>query len=160
MTNAEHFTAHAFKDNFWSKLRVEKGYKIREVAECIGKSEKQTGMYFSGQQLPNPATIALICDLFGVDFQQGTEEFVKANDAWKAENSRTVKISKKTRKSRKKELPADVVKVLYDVLDYAEFNDFFRKLNNRIDDPLELVYHKVDCDVYVKILQAVLEYRK
>jgi len=94
---------HARKDTFWNKIRVEKGFTIREVSEYLHKSETQTGMFFSGQLMPNDVVCKQLCDLFDVDFNNGNLEFQHAHRAWKAETSLSLKYhaQKKTETSDK-----------------------------------------------------------
>lgn len=94
---------HARKDTFWNKIRVEKGFTIRDVSEYLHKSEAQTGMFFSGQLMPNDVVCKQLCDLFDVDFNTGNIEFQHAHRAWKAEMNLSLKYhaQKKTETSDK-----------------------------------------------------------
>ena len=60
-------TAYACKDNFWSRLRAEKGIKIKEVAEYLHMSGGGVGAYFTGELMPSEDKINALCDLFDVD---------------------------------------------------------------------------------------------
>lgn len=78
----------AFKDTFWSKMRVENDLKLSEVAEALDVEHKRVARYFSGQSVPTDSEIKIICDLFDVDFTKGKYEFNKAHKAWRGERKR------------------------------------------------------------------------
>ena len=44
------FNPLAFKDTFWNRLRVEKEFKIREIAEYLDTGVGRVGTFFTGQQ--------------------------------------------------------------------------------------------------------------
>ncbi len=83
-------TALQFKDTFWNKVRVTNNVLYRELEEMIdGVSLPSIAMWFSGQTMPTKKQARQICDLFGVDYARGYEEFVKAHKTWVAERYRS-----------------------------------------------------------------------
>ena len=127
-----------FKDNFWSKQRVEKGMTIREIAELLGKSLSQVGMYFSGQMLPCETDARALCELFDVEFNVGQLEFQHAHRAWKADHNLTLVHSAKS-------APATPVQPVV-APEVKQGKPEFNK-----DSVLELIYGKVDRSVYTLI---------
>lgn len=133
--------AHAFKDNFWSKQRVEKGFTIKEIAELLGKHDTLVGMYFSGQQMPADNTIRELCDLFGVDFTTGQLEFQHAHRNWKAEHKVTLVSSAKSEEPKCENIEDVCV---------SKTHTFVK------DSVLDLLYGKVDRCVY-KLIEDLLD---
>ena len=71
-----------YKNNFWSKKRVEKGLTGKELAKQIGV--KQVGIYnwFSGRNIPSDEHIRTVCKIFKVSYRKGKQEFIKAHEQW------------------------------------------------------------------------------
>ena len=136
-------TSRTFKDNFWSLRRVEKNVKIHELAELIGKGEKQTGMYFSGQLMPPPNIIQALCDLLDVSFNEGELAFQQAHRTWKAEHTRSCKATNRVVVNEPEpEAVADTISV-------AEVKKMFATRKQYAKSAL---YGIVDLDVYEKII--------
>ena len=133
---------HTFKDNFWSKQRVEKGMTIREIAEFLGKGDTQVGMYFSGQQMPGEYVIRTLCELFDVEYNKGELEFQHAHRAWKADHERVLVHS-----APQPAIPMQSVVKSEIKQNKPEFNK---------DSVLELIYGKVDRSVY-KLIEDLLD---
>lgn len=86
-------TAHAYKntttapctykDNFWSKKRVEANRTLPEVAKTIGCSYSKIAKVFCGMTMPDDQMIKALCDMFDVDFIVGKGEFQKAYNEYK-----------------------------------------------------------------------------
>ena len=147
---AKKLAAHTFKNNFWSKLRVERGITIKELAILCGVGEKRMGMYFSGQFMPKDYIIKDLCDYFNVPFEQGQIEFQHAHREWKADHAlRLVKSSKKNTPKNEVVYPNDVIT--------TEIPQMFTDLlENRKDFVLKTVYNKVDYDTY-KLIERAFE---
>ena len=161
-----------YRDNFWSRKRIEQNIKISEVAEAVHLSCGIVGMYFTGQRMPTDETIKDICGLFDVDFLEGKREFLNANKAWDAQYSRKAVLStnakpkavKKRKYTRRVETvteqpqtPSDsVLEVLYGKLPQKAFRAILEGTESEID-PLEYLYDKVDFDDYMKIYNAMKE---
>ena len=148
--------AHTFKDNFWSKLRVERNLTTKEIADYLGEGEKKTSAYFTGFLLPDDNTIRQLCDLFDVDFNTGNLEFQHAHRQYVAEHKRTLKSSAKTTTKQNKAINTvdDVIESLYGNLSCKEFIDIYElvKGNGSSDiDPRRIIYNKVDYDTYNRI---------
>ena len=129
---------HTFKDNFWSRQRVEKRMTLKEVAEVLGLKESRVSMYFSGQNMPNEQFIRDVCDLFDVDYHTGNLEFQHAHREWKAHQKATV-ISAPPAEPEKCENKVEEVKPNFDK-----------------ESVLELIYGKVDRCVY-KLIEDLLD---
>ena len=140
---------HTFKDNFWSKQRVEKGMTIKEIAQLLGRCETQVGMYFSGQQMPNDTVIRELCDLFDVDFNTGNLEFQHAHRNWKAEHKATLVSSAKTVTPKSEELEP----VMADERRTVQTAPAPTFVKDRV---LDLLYGKVDRCVY-KLIEDLLD---
>ena len=138
---------HTFKDNFWSRQRVEKGMTVREIAEVLGVREKRVGMYFSGQCLPDDQFVRDICDLFDVDFHTGNLEFQHAHRAWKAEHTR--KLVSSAKKPVKKTIEPEKCENKIEEVEQGkpEFNK---------DSVLSLLYNKVDYSVF-RLIEDLLD---
>ena len=160
---------HAFRDNFWSRKRVEAKFTIDDIAKYLGKSRAATGMYFTGQIMPPQDCIKLLCSLFGVDELEGEREFRKAVKAYdllvapkKAEltcNTEPVVEEDDAQMEFESivEPNNDIFKLVYGKLSFEEFNTFF-DLVAKGSNPLELIYGKVSFDEY-KAIADVLKRR-
>lgn len=167
--------AFTFKNNFWSKKRVEQNVSIKDIADLLGIKTKTASSYFTGQQCPHEEQIKIICDFFDVDIIEGTREFINANKQYDATHKRVlqasakpVKAVKKTEKKtdKKVEIPPMTVtgfvdsrnrveKLVYGVLGYDDFQTFRECLYDGTGDPLRVVYGKVDVDTF-KIIEKAL----
>lgn len=87
--------AKTFKNNFWSKKRVEHNIKTQEIADLLGIKCKTASSYFTGQVVPHEEQIKTLCDFFGVDIVEGTREFENAHKHYDAERKRTMKATAK-----------------------------------------------------------------
>ena len=161
--------AFGFKDTYWNKLRVERGYKLKELAEVLDMNLGTLGAFFTGQSMPKDETIKAICDLFGIDFGTGKLAFEHAHRAWDAEHKRTYRLPpNKDGKStvqdihaqevlavaeqfnQKVERSGDVdIKVVADPIDYS--------LLERADKVLELLYTRISYDEFKKCYRAIME---
>ena len=95
------YYAHSFKDNFWSKKRVEANITIKEIAELLHCKYSTAGAYFSGLCIPSESEIKLLCDAFNVDVIEGTREFVDAHKKYDAEKKRILKYNSKPKAETK-----------------------------------------------------------
>ena len=59
--------SYAFKDNFWSKKRVEGNYKISDMAELLECPYSSAGAIFGGKSMPSEEQIKKLCEFFNVD---------------------------------------------------------------------------------------------
>jgi len=76
------------KNTFWNRVRVSKGIKIREIAEMFDVSEAIAGLWFTGQRPPKTAIQCQLCDLFGIDYETGINNFTNDHKIWKNERGR------------------------------------------------------------------------
>ena len=163
-------SSHTFKDNFWSRKRVECDMKIREIGEAINKPLKRVGQYFTGQALPNDDVIHDLCDLFDVDFVTGKREFINANKVWVGEHDKDLVSCKRVNKQKKatvkkdepkeldnptKTLDADTITYIatkiYGKVDYQEFIRIIDllSLGTELSKLLDMVYGRVDFNVFM-----------
>lgn len=157
--------AFTFKDNFWSKLRIEKNYSLQEIANVVGMSDASIGQYFTGASIPKEQILHDLCDLFDVDYDKGELEFQRAHAAWRAEHERAVKYSarvlyqKKEKSSENKDISTaeDVLNAIYGNVSCSDFVAIYNLImGNATDvDPLEILYGKVDYDTYYKIIKII-----
>jgi transcriptional regulator with XRE-family HTH domain len=74
--------AYTIFNTFWSKKRVENGFKVEDIASYLEISVQTAGQYLTGQQMPSEDIIRKMCDLFDVDFNEGSLAFQHANKEW------------------------------------------------------------------------------
>lgn len=165
--------ARAFKDNFWSRKRIESGFKVHEVAELLHLSDGIVGMYFTGQRVPTEDTIKKICTFFGVDIVEGTREFANAAKVWDAEvKGREAKLHSNTGVHSNagvgvvseevvpitpvvvepaQSVPESLLKALYKKVPYEDFKAILDG-NMSESEVLALAYDKVDFDTFMTLV--------
>lgn len=159
--------ARAFKDNFWSRKRIESGFKVHDIAELLHLSDGIVGMYFTGQRVPTEDTIKKICTFFGVDIVEGTREFANAAKVWDAEvKGREAKLHSNTGVGVVSEevvpitpvvvktaqsVPESLLKALYKKVPYEDFKAILDG-NMSESEVLELAYDKVDFDTFMTLV--------
>ena len=77
--------AKSYKDNFWSRKRVEADITLRELADVLKIKPNTLDTYFTGCAMPKDEVIKAICDWFGVPEIEGRREFLKARKAYDAQ---------------------------------------------------------------------------
>ena len=159
--------ARAFKDNFWSRKRIESGFKIHDVAELLHLSDGIVGMYFTGQRMPTEDTIKKICNFFGVGIVEGTREFINAAKIWDAETKgREAKLHSNAGVGAVSEevvpitpvvvepaqsVPESLLKALYKKVSYEDFKAILDG-NKSESEVLELAYNTVDFDTFMTLV--------
>ena len=158
-----------YKDNFWSKLRVERGIRISEIAQYMGMSNAAIGGYFTGQFLPNDDVIKALCELFDVEYGKGSCEFQKAHREWKADQTREVQLratptpkapevkkqpTVSSGSSDKTRLANRVGGILYGKIPYAVFVEVTDKIKGG-EDPIKCLYGKVDFDTFNEVVSVL-----
>lgn len=159
------------KDNFWNRKRVENNVRYKDLVELYGGAQSKWGMYFSGQNMPNVMVVSKLCDLFGVEFNEGLEEFKKIHENWRATNGvRVYKTGTREKWSKRKMndkqdtsvdiepeckvIPKeDILKAVYKKVDY----ELFVKLQEWEGDILEALYNKVDYKTYEYIRTLIVK---
>lgn len=176
--------AYTKNDTFWNKVRVKAGYTTYDVASLLNVSRASANNYLIGKNVPSERQIETLCDFFGVDRVQGEREFYEAHRHYDADSHRKRVDLKQTEhveeqlkaaqeynervaaknKPAPVEEPAlveveetDIFKLVYDVLSYQEFNEFFTAVASKSERALELIFHKVDYDTYKKISKVIQE---
>lgn len=175
--NGKHY-AHTFKDNFWSKKRVEANITIKEIAELLHCKYSTAGAYFTGILIPSESDIKILCDTFNVDIIEGTRGFVDAHKKYDVEKKRTLKYSGKPKaetkvtsinnadifepiaceevaqKPEKDYTP--VIKMVYGLVSFELYNEFIEAIMMYSPTAaLEVIYGKVDFDTYKVILKEL-----
>ena len=79
-----------YTDNFWSNLRVDRGYRVKELADLCEVETKTMSAFFTGQCMPPDSVIETLCEFFAVDFTKGKEEFQRAERAYRPLHKRTL----------------------------------------------------------------------
>lgn len=164
--------AFGFKDTFWNTLRVNRGWKLKEVAETLGLNTQVVGSYMTGQNMPSERVIKLFCDLFDVDIVRGTSEFTKAHREWDAEHKRVYRLHPNKTEATKTETPKEEVKDTHaeEVLAVAEqFNKKFetKEVKNedkpldyavleKADKILEMLYRRIEYREFANCFRAIL----
>lgn len=148
--------ARTFKDNFWSKKRIEYGLTFNDLSKYLHIHSSAICHYFTGQQMPCDAVINELCTYFEVDPVEGKQEFAKAHEVWVGEKQRgTAVYSVKSRKRRKRRVvntdePADTVPSVPKAspVDTKSllYGEYIRSL----------LYGKLSCDEYNALLEGNL----
>ena len=167
--------AYTCTDNFWSKLRVDSKFTLKDIADFLRVSVPTVCKYFTGEVLPSDETITLLCRLFDVDEVRGKSEFLEAHKKWDVNHNRKVlaradveqpnktEAKKEVKTEEKTELEkvadvydnSNVFEMVYGKLSYDEFNKFFDAVAGKDGDPLELIYGKVSFEEYSKIADII-----
>lgn len=136
--------AHAYRDNFWMRKRIDVGLRYSDIAEATGLCASTLNGYFSGSTMPSDNVIAIICNFFDVDEVRGKSEFIKIHEAWDSYNNRSPITCKKSRPKATKKAPSIEVPIPDDTYKIAEINITLGKA----------LYGKVDYDTFLKVLDA------
>ena len=148
--------ALTYKDNFWSKRRVEYNVTIDEIAELLHINQKTASAYFTGQCKPHDDQIKTLCEFFDVDIIEGTREFYKAYKSYDSSRKRELKLSAKTKKKIEeatKEEPAwndeptPVEKVAEEIAEAVAI---------KTDKVMEAVYKKLCYEDYKALMRFVV----
>ena len=154
-----------FKDNYWSRKRVEKGYTVKTIAKKTGINNKTLTSYFTGLSLPKPYAIASICDLFGVDYEEGRVQFERAHRAYEESHrkGRRLVCSARVRYQPKKKYKkhkdsanavsvstSDILPILYGKIPYADYIALVTE-SKVTSEILSSLYGKVDFETYMKL---------
>lgn len=149
---------HTFKDNFWSRKRVECNMKVTEVGEAIDQPYKRVGQYFTGQTLPDDDIIHALCDLFDVDFVTGKQEFINANKIWVGEHDKDLisgKIVNRPKKSAANK-PTKKKKSIAEKPEPEKIDNPTKPLDaDTIDYIATKIYGKVDYQEFFRIIDLL-----
>lgn len=66
----------ARKETAWTRLRKQRGYKIRDLAETMGVGVGTMSSWFVGRTLPSPKHCITLCGLFGISEEDGRKMFI------------------------------------------------------------------------------------
>ena len=162
--NRTNHSARAYKENFWSKQRVEQNLTIEQVADLLGIDDARVSMWFSGQYMPQDNYVKELCNLFDVDFNEGQLAFQQAHQVWKAEHDRELKYSAKgkvKKNPRTKQISniADVILVLYGEIPCDVFLTIYNAVTSGKPNECDiekLLYGKIeDYDLYRKVVDIM-----
>lgn len=174
--------AITYKDNFWSKKRVEQNVNVKEIALLLDAKYQTVSAYFTGQLVPHEDQIKTLCEYFDVDLIEGTREFHKAHRAYDATHKRTLVLSAKTKKkieqAKKPEPswedePTPIEKVaqeikerqdkifgaVYGKVSYREYTDLMEQviLDEGDFDLAKWLYNRVDYETFNSIIKSLEE---
>lgn len=160
------------KHTFWSDKRVENDISLEELGETIGVSYTLLGKYLTGQCYPPTSVITALCDLFSVDYDEGTAEFKKAFKGWKS-SKREYKKKKLIDEDRRAvvpvrsadggtdasvsptDAPENVLRAVYGELGYDDFVTLQETVRGGMPT-LEFLYNsKIDFDLFVKVTKLI-----
>lgn len=167
-------TARSSKSTFWNELRVKNGYSYQDLADTLGHDISVVGKWFTGHTVPKEKSLKELCDLFGVDYALGKEEFIKACKATKSNKHKKSKHTNKVKKSTadavvpKNDTNSDadiftndpiktiessimrkILKLVYNKLDFDDYENLRTRMLEG-DDPREILYNKISFDAYIE----------
>ena len=164
--------------NFWTEKRNSAGVTNTDIREYLKLSKDTTTIakYFTGEIMPKDDTIKAICNMFDVDFATGKAEFEKINADYHNKPQKTAEVAntvvpsvtvapvvvpetttKKKSETIKPDINDDVIKCIYGEVSYDEFFTIKDLIDSNTGDErlLELIYGKVDCDIFNKVWDIV-----
>jgi hypothetical protein len=125
-------------------------------------------MWFTGQLMPSDRRVREVCDLFGVDFNEGQLAFQKAHLEWKADHDIKYQYSGTRKNAPKKEDAvklaspkpninniAEVVLAIYGKISCEAFLNVYNAITDGKPDNCDIeriIYSKVDFDTYQQIV--------
>ena len=87
-------------ENFWTTTRDKAGFSGKEVTDLLNIERRAKGLdtlktgtvckYFTGQSMPPEEMIIALCNIFDVDVELGTAEFIKAYNHWHTRGESTI----------------------------------------------------------------------
>ena len=80
--------AKGAKRTFWNEKRVSQNILVQELADTLGVAVGTIGNWLSGAKIPPENRVRELCDLFGVGYDEGYNEFVRANRIWDSERGK------------------------------------------------------------------------
>ena len=84
------------KQTFWRDIRNKSALTNQQIANAVGlKTGQNVPSYISGAQCPSKKLAQKFCDLFGVPYERGIAEFIKAHAEYTGENT-TPKVREST----------------------------------------------------------------
>ena len=164
--------ARTFKDNFWSKKRIEYGLTFNDLSKYLHIHSSAICHYFTGQQMPCDAVINELCTYFEVDPVEGKREFAKAHEVWVGKKQRGVAVySVKPKKRHKRRVvntdkptdtapsvpevsPVDIKRLLYGKLSCDEYNALLEG-NLSGHEILKYAYTKVSVDDFIELIRIL-----
>ena len=151
------------KDNPWNRRRTLANMQYQDIADILGGTKSKWGMYFSGQNMPKPAVVHKLCELFGVDFDEGYRDFENMHLAWKSTRGHNKKVAdgkpteiKEKENKKMKDEPTNKAEPCenenkWNVDDVREDKD----IDYIRDYVLSLLYQKVDYETFKKVDKAL-----
>ena len=174
--------ARVVKSNFWNELRVKNNYSYDDLASTLDLAPSTVAMWFCGRVMPKENHIHSLCELFGVDYPKGYEEFSNAHNSWTSSRPADKPTNKKAHKHKVKLIPmvsadpfspetksaeetvkdtiavatdnSDIFRKVYGKLSYDEYESF-RATVLEGKDPLAIAYNKLDFDDFMELYNLI-----
>lgn len=155
--------AITYKDNFWSKTRVDNNVRLDEIADLLGVARTTAGAYFTGFLMPHEEQIETLCEFFDVDLRVGTREFDKMHKAYDVDEKKTLKYSAK---SKTKQIDIDTViksadadltpQIEPETVPEIKSDNDIKSPSPEATDVLRILYGKCDYDTF-RSIEAMLK---
>lgn len=144
-------------DTFWNQQRVQQDLRLVDVAEYMHKNHTTVCRWFTGCDMPTDDQIHQLCELFGIDYLQGKQEFIKAHDQWVSihEEPKGVKGHKIEVAVNSVTTPPKPKKVESNLVDLAQAEPIHTETLVPKSTLLELVYGKIPYDAFFKFTTLV-----
>ena len=154
---------HDVVNNFWTQKKVESGLSYNDIAQALNMPMTSTRNFFTGRMSPDDKSLSTICELLGVDVQEGRDEFAKLRKKRKANAASRAhkKAAKKTATEVKTEAPVaaavsvpDYLESLYGKISFKDFTALCSGTKSK-EDVLPFLYGNVDYDTFCKIFDTL-----
>lgn len=152
-----------YKDNFWSRKRIEKGLSGKEIADALGVN--CTGVYnwFTGRNIPSDDNIRKLCELFEVDYKTGKQEFFNAHNEWYSWKHDDKKVCKFTQgdnvslKASKIDAGSRALKLIYGNIPQRLYQEVeHRIVQGRYKEVFRFLYGNIDVDTCYEVMSVLL----
>lgn len=143
--------AHAYKDNLWNRQRVSQGITFRMLSEITGVNHITLAGYFSGCRMPDDDFIRALCNLFDVDYNEGSLAFQHMHRDWKAEHKGSKMVCVDPDYASAPSKPA--------VREGKVNKNPGVTADDLLDPVLELLYSKIDYIDFVRVVEAVVKHQ-
>ena len=151
-----------YKDNFWSELRVERGLTNANIAEKMGMKGNTPSIYnwFTGRNIPSDENIRKLCEIFGVGYVVGKQEFIKAHQkwySWKFDKKKECKYNQHGEFGNSPntvQIMEEATKILYGKISVDLYEEVkILILNNNFEEVIRKVYPEIELEVFSKLVQ-------
>lgn len=132
-------------ETYWHN--VVKGCDINKLAAQIGKGDSTLRNYLTGQSMPPSDTIATLCDIFNIAYEEGKNGFVDAYNRYHNADSSC----KATKPAIVKPVDMSSTKLETDVVLSGNPKDTKKPSPEVIDTVLSILYNNVSYEVFSQI---------